>query len=163
MGYPTFKALEFSGSSKPSNVVLQKGIVTPYSPERLQLLQNRTLTRGGSPYVTQWSDKPVRFLDVSIRDISESNRQNLYEFFEAIGYSLNNFHFFPKGIETTQYGEGIFAEGGIFGSLFNKTTVLDDEQFLARLWQDSLNMPIVRASGFSNIDNLTLLIEKEIS
>lgn len=153
MGYPTFK----QGANE---VVLEKGIIVPYSPEDLSINQKRGLTRGGSPYVTQFTDNTTRFMSVSIKNISEDNRTALYNFFLAIDYSVNNFLFFPKGVSATT-GEGIFSDE-LFGSIFEKNITYDDEEFKVRLWQDNFNIPIVRGIGLGDLDELRLLILEEL-
>jgi len=160
MGYPTFKYTGYTDSETGNNYFnLTKGIINPYSPDDLDLNQSRGFSRGGTaPYVTQWGS-PTRFMTISIKNISSDTRQKLYDFFESVDYSLNTFTFYPFGMEQA---EGEIFDADFFDDFF-AVDVVDDEKFIARLWQDNLNIPYKRGITLADLDDLTLLIEEEKS
>lgn len=156
MGYPTFEAIDES----VGDVALEKGIVLPFNPRSLQLNQSRGLSRGGSAaYVTSWGE-PTRIIKVSIKNISDSSRTNLHDFFEEIDYSVNSFNFYPKGkdISDTSFFSSFFDT-----NFFSQQDTTLGELFRVKLWQDDFNMPYVTSTMLANIDELNLLVEGILS
>jgi len=152
MGYPTF--VKMDGSIE---LELTQGITVPYENAIMNLNQERSLTRGGGAYVTQFGE-PNRIIKVNIENISAANRESLYDFFEHIDYSANKFLFYPKGKNTKDNTVFNTASGGIFSDFFSDRWV--DDAHKVTLWQDEFNIPITRGIIRGNLDELTLLVHK---